>query len=153
MPTKQNHAFLFIITYLFKLTGMPQSNSYTLNRRFNPSLKMNQSTNKRWASSVSINILKKVFGIVSERCIPLISAWYQIIYNFPKFSTVTNIFLSLTSEHTRVRSHHWFLCWRVDIVYRVFHNCWNKAIGHKPRILNDTTMMITFIQRWKDNIL
>jgi len=20
--------------------------------------------------------------------------------------------------------------------YRVFHNCWNKAIGHKSRILN-----------------
>ena len=37
--------------------------------------------------------------------------------------------------------------------YRVFHNCWNKAIGHKSRILNDTTMMITFIERWKDNIL
>ena len=34
--------------------------------------------------------------------------------------------------------------------YRVFHNCWNKAIGHKSRILNDTTMMITFIERWKD---
>jgi len=32
--------------------------------------------------------------------------------------------------------------------YRVFHNCWNKAIGHKSRILNDTTMMITFIERW-----
>ena len=38
-------------------------------------------------------------------------------------------------------------------MYRVFHNCWNKAIGHKSRILNDTTMMITFIERWKDNIL
>ena len=38
-------------------------------------------------------------------------------------------------------------------IYRVFHNCWNKAIGHKSRILNDTTMMITFIERWKDNIL
>ena len=38
-------------------------------------------------------------------------------------------------------------------VCRVFHNCWNKAIGHKSRILNDTTMMITFIERWKDNIL
>jgi len=37
--------------------------------------------------------------------------------------------------------------------YRVFHNCWNKAIGHKSMILNDTTMMITFIERWKDNIL
>jgi len=24
---------------------------------------------------------------------------------------------------------------------------------HKSRILNDTTMMITFIERWKDNIL
>jgi len=21
-------------------------------------------------------------------------------------------------------------------IYRVFHNCWNKAIGHKSRILN-----------------
>jgi len=30
----------------------------------------------------------------------------------------------------------------------MFHNCWNKAIGHKSRILNDTTMMITFIERW-----
>ena len=38
-------------------------------------------------------------------------------------------------------------------IYRVFHNCWNKAIGHKSRILNDTTMMITFIEMWKDNIL
>ena len=37
--------------------------------------------------------------------------------------------------------------------YRVFHNCWNKAIGHKSRILNNTTMMITFIERWKDTIL
>ena len=36
--------------------------------------------------------------------------------------------------------------------YRVFHNCWNKDIGHKSRISNDTTMMITFIERWKDNI-
>ena len=38
-------------------------------------------------------------------------------------------------------------------MYRVFHNCWDKAIGHKSRILNDTTMMITFIERWKNNIL
>jgi len=38
-------------------------------------------------------------------------------------------------------------------IYRVFHSCWNKAIGHKSRILNDTTMMITFIETWKDNIL
>ena len=43
--------------------------------------------------------------------------------------------------------------WKRYAVYRVFHNCWNKAIGHKSRILNDTTMMITFIERWKDNIL
>jgi len=37
--------------------------------------------------------------------------------------------------------------------YRVFHYCWNKAIGHTSRILNDTTMMITFIERWKHKIL
>ena len=44
--------------------------------------------------------------------------------------------------------------WRLlDKMYRVFHNCWNKAIGHKSRILNDTTMMITFIERWKDFII
>ena len=41
----------------------------------------------------------------------------------------------------------------IVVKYRVFHNCWNKAIGHKSRILIDTTMMITFIERWKDNIL
>jgi len=23
-----------------------------------------------------------------------------------------------------------------SMLYRVFHNCWNKAIGHKSRILN-----------------
>jgi len=43
--------------------------------------------------------------------------------------------------------------WSILKQYRVFHNCWNKAIGHKSRILNDTTMMITFIEGWKDNIL
>ena len=43
--------------------------------------------------------------------------------------------------------------WRTPYIHRVFHNCWNKSIRHKSRILNDTTMMITFIERWKDNIL
>jgi len=30
-----------------------------------------------------------------------------------------------------------------ECLYRVFHNCWNKALGHKSRILNDATKMIT----------
>ena len=47
----------------------------------------------------------------------------------------------------------YFSKWAISLLYRVFYNCWNKAIGHKSNILNDTTMMITFIERWKDNIL
>ena len=46
-----------------------------------------------------------------------------------------------------------YYCLFAPHTYRVFHNSWNKAIGHKSRVLNDTTMMITFIERWKDNIL
>jgi len=63
-------------------------------------------------------------------------------------------------EYTFYIQDFWATCACTDILhcieytfYRLFHNCWNKAIGHKFRILNDTTMMITFIERWKDNIL
>jgi len=70
---KQNHAFLFIIKYLFKLTRMPQSNSYRLKSRVNPSLKMNQ-VQINTGQVVFDKYLEKGFKIVSERCIPLISA-------------------------------------------------------------------------------
>jgi len=32
------------------------------------------------------------------------------------------------------------------VIYRVFHNCWNKAIGHKSRILNQCSS--TFLPSW-----
>ena len=59
----------------------------------------------------------------------------------------------LNSNFWRVFNNNYIYANENIYVYRVFHNCWNKAIGHKSRILNDTTMMITFIERWKDNIL
>ena len=75
----------------------------------------------------------------------------------------TQIFVEQTSNNRVISSGDLYYCllpwcealytWHSSFpiatqeIYRVFHNCLNKAIGHKFRILNDTTMMITFIER------
>jgi len=73
-----------------------------------------------------------------------------IIFLLPEHSPLTSLIINdvkWTCSGGNLAPNHW------PLIYRVFHNCWNKAIGQKSRILNDTTMMITFIERWKDNIL